>query len=383
MMGIIQRIILLLAIFAAAEMALTRAWAVDPNALESAYWRFEEDIPVGQPVNPPNEAVVLDSINQNGMQAFEDFDDPNDPNDPVIPSSAPTYTSDVPPTALKSGLPNNKALDFLPSPNGKDLHSSIKNINNPIIENGFTLEAAFKPFSINRYQVIAGKDGKPNAGMNEQTLALKMRGDTNELQIELFDKSNTIHGVRSSGPLVANQWYYAAVVNDGTNLSLYLDRNDGAGYVLQGTDPNPLSGALWEGVNPGVPGGGFDTSWTIGRGMYNGGATDWFDGVIDEVRLTNSVLSPSQFLFAPPGSNGDHNGDGTVDAADYVLWRKNPAAFGDAAGYDDWRTNFGAMVNIGAGGSSAVPEPASAIFATFLLAVLAMPRRASRKIVCS
>jgi len=138
--------------------------------------------------------------------------------------------------------------------------------------------------------------------MNEQTLALKMRGDTNELQIELFDDSNTIHGVRSNGPLVANQWYYAAVVNDGTNLSLYLDRNDGNGYVLQGTDPTPLAGALWsgDGANSST-----DTSWTIGRGMYAGNVTDWFDGIIDEVRLTNSALSPSQFLFAPvpePGS---------------------------------------------------------------------------------
>jgi hypothetical protein len=372
-----QRFIFLLAVFAASDMASTRAWAVDPNPLESAYWRFEEEGGmIGQPVDPPNQGIVLDSINENHMQAFEDFDDPNDPNDPVIPSSAPTYTSDVPPTALKSGLPNNKALDFLPSPNGKDLHTSLKNINNPIIENGFTLEAAFKTFSVDDFQVIVGKDGKPNGTMNEQTLALKVRGDTSELQIELFDDSNTIHGVRSSGPLLADQWYYAAVVNDGTNLSLYLDRNDGAGYVLQGTDPNPLAGALWSGD---AAESSTDSSWTIGRGMYGGGATDWFDGVIDEVRLTNTVLSPSQFLFAPPGSNGDHNGDGTVDAADYVLWRKNPAAFGDAAGYDDWRTNFGAMVNIGAGGSSAVPEPASAIFAAFLLAVLAVPRRASRR----
>jgi hypothetical protein len=50
-----------------------------------------------------------------------------------------------------------------------------------------------------------------------------------------------------------------------------------------------------------------------------------------------------------------------VDAADYVVWRKNPAAHGgDPAGYNTWRTNFGAMS--GAGSSSnapgAVPEPA-------------------------
>ena len=59
------------------------------------------------------------------------------------------------------------------------------------------------PRSIDHFQAIVGKDGKPNAAMNEQTLALKVRGDTNELQIELFDDSNTIHGVRSLAPLAS------------------------------------------------------------------------------------------------------------------------------------------------------------------------------------
>ena len=35
---------------------------------------------------------------------------------------------------------------------------------------------------------------------------------------------------------------------------------------------------------------------------------------------------------------GDFNGDGAVDAADYVVWRKTD---GSQAGYDLWRTNFG------------------------------------------
>lgn len=344
----LARLALCVALFLSVCSSADFIWAVDPTPLESAYWRFEEGT-VGERVSPRNEPVVVDEFGgDNNMQAFLNQDETID--------SAPTYTSDVAPTPLRSGAPNNLALDFLPSPTGQDLHTSGKPINNPIIENGFTLEAAFKPLSIDRFQVVVGKDGKPSPTMPEQTLALKMRGDTNELQVELFDKSNTIHGVRSSAPLEANQWYYAAVVNDGTNLSLYLDRNDGNGYVLQGTDPNPLSGALWEGENPGVPDGGFNSSWTIGRGMYNEGATDWFDGIIDEVRLTNTVLSPSQFLFAPAGAgpDGDHNGDGVVDAADYVLWKKTNIN-GDI-GYDDWVRTFGESV-FGAGQSGQVPEP--------------------------
>jgi hypothetical protein len=45
---------------------------------------------------------------------------------------------------------------------------------------------------------------------------------------------------------------------------------------------------------------------------------------------------------APPGPDGDYNENGTVDAADYVLWRNDPASHGGSpAGYNTWRANFG------------------------------------------
>ncbi|HVT26909.1 MAG TPA: autotransporter-associated beta strand repeat-containing protein [Lacipirellulaceae bacterium] len=69
------------------------------------------------------------------------------------------------------------------------------------------------------------------------------------------------------------------------------------------------------------------------------------------------VVTASQFA-------GDYNNDGKVDAADYVLWRKDPAAHGGTPdGYNTWRTHFGES-NLGSGsslGSAAVPEPATLI----------------------
>ena len=42
------------------------------------------------------------------------------------------------------------------------------------------------------------------------------------------------------------------------------------------------------------------------------------------------------------GPDGDHNENGTVDAADYVTWRNDPGSFGgDQEGFDVWRANFG------------------------------------------
>jgi hypothetical protein len=56
---------------------------------------------------------------------------------------------------------------------------------------------------------------------------------------------------------------------------------------------------------------------------------------------------------------GDYNEDGTVDAADYVVWRKTNV--NGAQGYLDWRTNFGRPPGSGAGlaGGAAIPEPAT------------------------
>ncbi len=67
--------------------------------------------------------------------------------------------------------------------------------------------------------------------------------------------------------------------------------------------------------------------------------------------------------ISSPGLAGDYNQDGKVDAADYVVWRKNPGAFGgDPAGYNTWRTNFGRTSGSGSGSAAAVPEPAALSF---------------------
>jgi T5SS/PEP-CTERM-associated repeat protein len=72
-----------------------------------------------------------------------------------------------------------------------------------------------------------------------------------------------------------------------------------------------------------------------------------------------SAFDPDQIVlsaFLP----GDYNGDGTVNAADYVVWRKND---GTQAGYDTWRANFGrtAGSGLGANANAGVPEPATLI----------------------
>jgi hypothetical protein len=91
-------------------------------------------------------------------------------------------------------------------------------------------------------------------------------------------------------------------------------------------------------------------------------------------RLTSGdVLTGNiNYIGTPPASlPGDYNMNGVVDAADYVVWRKND---GTPAGYDTWRANFGRTSGSGASlaGAQSVPEPTSLGLAlgVFLLVVL-------------
>lgn len=85
-------------------------------------------------------------------------------------------------------------------------------------------------------------------------------------------------------------------------------------------------------------------------------------GVLDEVRFyANTILTDEQIaVLVNPGTAGDFNGDGLVDAADYTAWQDNVGAGDEAsigengdradgvnqADYDLWITNFGMNVPV-------------------------------------
>lgn len=80
---------------------------------------------------------------------------------------------------------------------------------------------------------------------------------------------------------------------------------------------------------------------------------------------SNALIKSDEFFagtgVVSVGLAGDYNNNGEVDAADYVLWRKDPAGFGGMGGYDLWQQNFGAVAVAGAGlsGIQSVPEPST------------------------
>jgi hypothetical protein len=79
------------------------------------------------------------------------------------------------------------------------------------------------------------------------------------------------------------------------------------------------------------------------------------------------------------GVYGDYNGDGFVNAADYVAWRKTDNSQGN---YDIWRRTFGSAATEGSAGFTTVPEPSSLCLLVAVAALTAATfRRAWRGVL--
>jgi hypothetical protein len=125
-------------------------------------------------------------------------------------------------------------------------------------------------------------------------------------------------------------------------------------------------------------------SWLYAKWDFSGSPTDrsW-----SALRLTQ--ITP----VAGPAVSGDYNKNGTVDAADYSLWRKTygsvgsnlaadgfPDGFIDEYDYDVWREAFGnhngSGTGVGLSSLTAVPEPGVFVFiAMAAAAFIVVPRR--------
>jgi hypothetical protein len=86
------------------------------------------------------------------------------------------------------------------------------------------------------------------------------------------------------------------------------------------------------------------------------GTDNWF-WAIDNLKIGTAGVT----------NNGDFNSDGTVDAADYVVWRNGLGTTHTQDDYNIWRANFGRTFGSGTSATTGVPEPM-----TFPLAIFAL-----------
>lgn len=278
--------------------------AIPSNAETIGYWRFEEKTSGNVSATNTGGAVpntVLDSSGKgNHMQTW-------------TAATAPTYTTSVSfPSGTLAGVPatgalNTASLDFRGSP--VDIYTGSKPINSKTFT-AWTVEASFCLDVTGRWQVIVGKDGNPING--QPPLSLKVRAD-NTVEIGIVDGSGAGRWCVGSTKIEANKWYQAAAVATGTELALWIKPAGYRDYLSQGSVP--IQGAFFNTYSA------FNQPWIIGRGMWKGVMTDVTDGRIDEVRVSDTALTPDQFLGN--FSTADSDVDGLPDTWELVHFRSS------------------------------------------------------------
>jgi len=225
-----------------------------------------------------------------------------------------------------------------------------------------------------------------------------------------------------------NEWYKAAYYQpaaqggDNDNYWTYPTRNNGQPTVASAIDlsgptrgdignpgtnvANYNSAAQWNGQNGNVTSVGsasLSSKSFYGTSDQGGNVYEWNETLIsgpfrglrggswgtafntlqasarDSDNPSNESAGYGFRVATVPGVAGDYNGNGIVDAADYVVWREGLGTTFTQNDYDVWRAHFGQTGGSGAGASSpaAVPESATWVMLMIAMAGWCLRRRPS------
>lgn len=310
------------------------------RAATVAYWRFEEG-PLNAAIDKPFGATDasgngnhLDPGTEAGNNGFRYRTDVAVPSIPAT-GSANTFSiqnsGSAPSMATRSMTRSYGSGSY---PSGIDIEA--------VTPAQFTIEALFKPEN-GGWRTIVGRDAVNVAAGSPALAALyfQIRPD-NGIKVGFTDVSGYWHVAESSEYVIkgfdfssdsqglTGKWYYMAAVSNGTTLSLYLANvsDNGPLQLLAQTDiaasgsPNR---ALTKGTTNGT--NWHAGSWSVGRGLYNGNHADRAYGFIDEVRISDTALTPDQFLFpqqpqAPTAENNPlmYGADPDILLVDNKVW---------------------------------------------------------------
>jgi hypothetical protein len=156
----------------------------------------------------------------------------------------------------------------------------------------WTIEVSVKLDTLAGWNTIIGRDGSISGPASD--FYLQNNGINDRFRVDFNTVGNTRCVIDSDFIPTVGLWYGLAVVSDGNTVTMYADKLDGNGYQSVGS-------AAIGGSNHALAQTG--ANWTFGRGWYNGGFGDNITGNLDNIRFSDTALSPVQFLAVPePGS---------------------------------------------------------------------------------
>jgi len=250
------------------------------NAATVAYWRFEDG------TNGVVNGTYLDTSGNASTMA-------------VIGA---TGTSDVPwPTVPQTGQGNLLAATYVDTAyNAGDYLTTdgSKWIDTYDFMSGWTIEAVVK---FNGTNFLAVSHARPGIVCKEGNISsypyfnLQLDEDMTIKVVTSRDGGDN-RFISGTTVIELGEWYALAVTYDRLNsgsdreAELYLKKIGDLAYNKEGDTGGP-----WSNVN--LNG---DTPWTIGRGFRDGGGKGYVDGNIDEVRISDVVLTNTAFLGSIP-----------------------------------------------------------------------------------
>ncbi|MGO9114361.1 MAG: LamG-like jellyroll fold domain-containing protein [Thermoguttaceae bacterium] len=265
-----------------------------------AYWRFE-DQPLGSEFrdtmhnSKPVRATVDSSFNGNDLYTFSAGHRPTF--SPSVPADVIPQTGSSNRSCLDSSQPTDPSSVRNVYTHSEFSHAAPMDIQK-ITPAQWTIEASVNSLRCSGdAQTFVGRDTYYTFRFRSDPPRLAFQiNEERRFAIAFFDVANRRHQAIAEEPVVdTNRWYHLAATSDGRFLRLYVNALDGRGYLLRASTELPSQGST-------ALGKGEDRAeWSVGRGRNGINVGKSFQGLIDEVRISDVALSPTDFLFFSKG----------------------------------------------------------------------------------
>lgn len=214
-----------------------------------------------------------------GEAAASAFDSSSNAYHMTVVDGVPRYSNDVPPL---TGELNGSSIELIPQ--SAFLGIVDEDLSNAVVDD-FTVETWVNFTNPAGWQTMVSRTDSAGDGHNSRPQALFIllnSGIDNRFWAEVSTVEGTTLQISAGPVVVPGRWYHVAAVGDVDAGTMKLFVNGDEVASIDG-----YTGMLRPAT--GMP-------WSIGRTTFAGNPSDWTHGKIDEVRISNAVLHPSEFL---------------------------------------------------------------------------------------